>query len=211
MNSLARTAKRPDRDTARPRLEDERVDRPRVMHGDPDRQRMKQKLRAARGEEIVGGDLVGGIVVGLRHALAAEQDVRRVEAAKPVDAAEKVVGDAMHDLLELTMHIGMQATEIGDARGRAHAAEKAVALDNESREPRARRHSRRGNARRPTAEHDNIVLAEERRLARGLFDCAGTKGPTIFVHRLKIMQAGRSGGRLLVFWFVPTRACGFNL
>jgi hypothetical protein len=94
---------------------------------------MEQKLRAARGQEIVGGDLVGGVVIGLRHALAGKQNVRRVEPAQPVDAAEQIVGNAVHHLPKLAMHVGMQAAEIGHASRRAHAAEKAIALDEQRR------------------------------------------------------------------------------
>ena len=166
---------RAHRATPRARLQDQRVDRLRVMHGDADSERVKQRLGAARGKKIVGGDLVGGIVISLRHALAAEQHMRRVQAAEPVDAAEKVVGDAMHDLAQLAMHVGVQAAEVRYSRSGAHAAEKAVALDDERGEPGAGGDRGSGDPRRSAAEHDDIVLAEERRLARGFFDGADVR------------------------------------
>ena len=57
--------------------------------------------------------------------------MRRIQAAEPVDARQQVVGDAVDHLLDLAMHIGVQSAEIGDAGGGAHAAEKAVALDQQ--------------------------------------------------------------------------------
>ncbi len=81
-------------------------------------------------QEIVGGAFVGRGVVGLRLDLA-ERDMRLVQAAEPVDACEQFVGDAVHHLTVLAMHIGVQPAERGDAGGGAHAAEKAVALDQQ--------------------------------------------------------------------------------
>ena len=64
----------------------------------------------------------------------------------------------------------MQPAEIRDARGRAHAAEKAIALDQQ-RAPAGARGSDRGrDAGRPAAEHGDFIFAVERNLARGFFD-----------------------------------------
>ena len=40
------------------------------------------------------------------------------------DAAEHLVGDAVHDLADVAIDIGMQAAEIRHAGRRTHAAEK---------------------------------------------------------------------------------------
>ena len=62
----------------------------------------------------------------------------------------------------VAVHVGVQAAEVGDAGGRAHAAEKAVALDEQRARAVPRRRGRRGDAGRAAAEHDDVVLAERR-------------------------------------------------
>ena len=100
----------------------------------PAAERVKQDVDALAEQQVVGRALVGGGVVGLRRDLA-EYAVRRVEAAEPVDAREQFVGDAVHDLPDLAVHVGVQSAEIGDAGGGAHAAEKAVAFDQQHLRP----------------------------------------------------------------------------
>ena len=73
----------------------------------------------------------------------------------------------------------MQPAEIGHPRRRAHAAEKAVALDQQRAPPRARGGHRRGNAGGPAAEHGDFVFAVERDLARGFGD--GARGQVGFL------------------------------
>ena len=64
----------------------------------------------------------------------------------------------------------MQPAEIGDTGGGAHAAEKAVALDDE-RAPAGARGSNGGrNAGGPAAEHDDFIFAVQRDFARGFSD-----------------------------------------
>jgi hypothetical protein len=96
--------------------------------------------------EVVGGDLVRSSVIRLRHRFA-EQVVRLVQAAEPVDARQQVVRDAVHHLPDVAVHVRMQPTEIGDARRGTHATEKAVAFDKQRGMPRACRRHGRGNAR----------------------------------------------------------------
>ena len=56
--------------------------------------------------------------------------------------------------------------------GRAHAAEKAVALDQERRAPRSRGGHRGRDAGRPAAEHHHFVFAQHRGLPAGFgHDC----------------------------------------
>ena len=70
----------------------------------------------------------------------------------------------------------MQPAEIGDAGGRAHAAEKAVTLDQQRAPPGARGSHRRGNAGGPAAEHGDVIFAIDRHLACGFFDGFGRTG-----------------------------------
>ena len=124
--------------------------------------------------EIVGGDLVGGGVIGLRQYLA-ENEMRRVEPAEPVDPRQEIGGDALHHSVHLAMDIGVQPAEIGHSRRRAHAAEEAIALDQQRAAPRPRGSHRGGNAGGAAAEHRNFVFAIERHPPRGLFDGLGSQ------------------------------------
>jgi hypothetical protein len=67
----------------------------------------------------------------LRGDPAAEQEVRLVQAVQGAHALQQLVGQAVHHLADLAVHIGVQAAEVGDAGRRAHAAEEAVALDQQ--------------------------------------------------------------------------------
>ena len=57
--------------------------------------------------------------------------MRRIEPAEPVDPIKQIGRDALHHLMRLTEHVRMQPAKIGHACGRAHAAEKAIALDQQ--------------------------------------------------------------------------------
>ncbi len=70
----------------------------------------------------------------------------------------------------------MQPAEIGHARGRAHAAEKAVALDQQRAPAGARGSHRRGDAGGSATEHGDFILAVERNLACGFGDGFGRQG-----------------------------------
>ena len=133
---------------------------------------MKENVDLVSGEQIVGRDLVGRGVVGLRKNLAEDQ-MRRVQPAEPVDPREQLGGDALHHPMHLAIDIGMQPAEIRHARGRAHAAEKAIALDQQRAPPRPRGGDGSGDAGRSAAEHGDFILAVERNLARRFFDGFG--------------------------------------
>ena len=150
-------------------LDHQRVDAPFVMHHHAGAERMKENVDLVRGEQIVGRDLVGRGVIGLREDFAEDQ-MRRVQPVEPVDPRQQIGGDALHHPMHLAMDIGMQPAEIRDAGGRAHAAEKAVALDQQRAPPGPRRGDRGGNAGGPAAEHGDFIFAVERNLARGFFD-----------------------------------------
>ena len=135
-----------------------------VLHHHAGAERMKENVDLVRGEQIIRRDLVGRGVVGLRKNLAEDQ-MRRVEPVEPVDPREQIGGDALHHPMHLAMDIGVQPAEIRDACGRAHAAEKAVALDQQRAASGARGGHRRGDARRPAAEHGDFIFAVERNLA----------------------------------------------
>ena len=128
-------------------LDHQRIDAPFVLHHDAGAERMKENVDLVRGEQIVGRDLVGRGVIGLRKDLAEDQ-MRRVEPVEPVDPRQQIGGDALHHPVHLAMDIGMQPAEIRDAGGGAHAAEKAIALDQQ-RAPTGPRGGDRGcDARR---------------------------------------------------------------
>jgi hypothetical protein len=97
--------------------------------------------------------------------------VRRVEAAEPRNAPEQVVGDAVHDLPHLAVHVGVQAAEIRHPRGGSHAAEKAVALYQQRGPAGARGCDRGGDAGGTAAENDDFVFTYYRcgtsRLGKG--------------------------------------------
>ena len=150
-------------------LDHQRIDAPVVLHHDAGAERMKENVDLVRGQQIVGRDLVGRGVIGLRQDLAEDQ-MRRVEPAEPVDPRQQIGGDALHHPVHLAMNIGMQPAEIGHARGGAHAAEKAVALDQQRAPAGPRGGDRGGDAGRPAAEHGDFIFAVERNLARGFFD-----------------------------------------
>ena len=130
-------------------LDQERIDA-RAVHHDAGGERMKQHIDLARGEEIVGRAFIGRGVVSLRLGLAEDQ-MRLVETAERVDAAEQIVGDAVHDLADIAVHIGVQPAEIGHAGGSAHAAEEPVALDQQRLAPERAGGGGRGDAGRPAA------------------------------------------------------------
>ena len=130
---------------------------------------VEQDRDAAPEQHLVGRALVGRGVVGLRHG-PAEDRVGRVEAVEAGEAREELVGDAVHDLTDLAMHIRMQTAEIGDAGRRPHAAEKAVALDEQGAPPERACRGRCGDAGRAAAEHDDVVFAAHGNFARRLAD-----------------------------------------
>jgi hypothetical protein len=97
---------------------------------------MKQHFHLARGEQIVGRAFIGRGIVSLRLGLAEDQ-MRFVEPAERVDPRQQIIGDAVHDLANVAMHIAVQAAEIGHARGGAHTAEKAVTFDQKRLAPKS--------------------------------------------------------------------------
>ena len=102
--------------------------------------------------------------------------MRRVEPVEPVHPIEQIGGDTPHHPMHLAVNIGVQPAEIRDAGGRAHAAEKAVALDQQRTPPGARGSHRRGNAGRTATEDGDFIFAVQRNLARGFFNGFGRQG-----------------------------------
>jgi hypothetical protein len=103
--------------------------------------------------------------------------VRRIQPAQPVYAREQVGSDAVYDLADLAVHIRMQAAEVGDSRCRAHAPQKAVALDEQCRSAGAGRGDCRGYAGRAAAQDDHFVFPQHRvwRLGSVRVVCMGLK------------------------------------
>jgi hypothetical protein len=158
-----------NRGTSRLRLDHQRIDAVLTVLDDAAGEGVEQQRDATPEQHLVGRAFIRRGVVGLRHG-AAEDRVGRVEAVEPGEAREQLVGDAVHDLADLAMHIGVQSAEIGDAGRRPHAAEKAVALDKQRSAPERTGRSRRSDAGRPPAEHDDIVFTAHGDFARGLAD-----------------------------------------
>src|SRR6476646_7406243 len=101
-----------------------------------DRKRVEEKAHASVGEQLIGDQLVRRDVVSLRLDTAAQERMRRGKRVHAFEPREHLVGDAMHHLSVLALDLGMQAAEVGEARRRARAAEKAVEL-HEHRRARA--------------------------------------------------------------------------
>ena len=150
-------------------LDEERVDATAVAADDADRDGVEQQLGARAEQHRVGRALERRGVVRLRQDLA-EDEVRLVEAVERAHSLEQLVGDAAHDPSVRAVHVGVQAAEVGDAGRRAHAAEEAVALDDERARAAPRRRRRRREAGRAAAEDDDVVLAPDRRRSRRLGD-----------------------------------------
>jgi hypothetical protein len=157
-------------------LHEQRLDRTALPHDDSGREGVEQELRAAGCQEIVGCAFVRRGVVGLRHR-PAKHDMRLVQAAEPVDAAQELVGNAVDHTADVAVDVGVQPAEVRDAGSRAHPAEEAVALDEERTPPRTCGARRARNAGRPTTEHDDLVLAMHRRVARRLAHRVLAHGP----------------------------------
>ena len=142
---------------------------PASVHDDAGAERVKQDVHAVSEQQIVRRAFVGRRVVGLRRDLA-EHDMRCVEPAEPVDPRQELIGDAVNHLLDFAMDVGVQPAEVGDARGRSHAAEEAVTLDQQRL---ASVHGSRRRSRDPggaAAEHDHIVFAAHGKIACRLPD-----------------------------------------
>jgi hypothetical protein len=102
------------------------------------------------------------------HADAALQPVLRiVQAAQAVDARQQFVDHAVHQLLHLPVAPAVQPGEVGHAASGAHAAEKAIAFDEQGSRAAARRADRGGQPGRATAEHHHVEFAEDLRCRWG--------------------------------------------
>jgi hypothetical protein len=150
----------------------QRVDALLVMHHHAGAERVKQDIHLVRGQEIVGRDLVGRGVIGLCENLT-QNEMRRVQPAEPVDPCQQVGSDPLHQAMHLAMNVGVQPAKIRDAGGRTHAAEEAIALDQQRAAARAGSGHRGGDPRRSAAEHGDVVFAIERNLTRRFFDGFG--------------------------------------
>ena len=131
---------------------------------------VEQQFDAGAGQQLVGGALVGRDVVAADADAALQPVLRHVEAAEGVDALQQFLGHAAHERLHHAVAAPVQAGEIGHAAGRAHAAEEAVALDQQRGGTVARRAHGGGDAGRPAADDDDIVFAVDRRAPRRLGD-----------------------------------------
>ena len=147
----------------------QRIDAAIVLHDDTGAKRVKENVDLVVREQIVGRDLVGRGVIGLRKDFSQDQ-MRRVQPAEPVDPRKQIGRDALRHPMHRAMHIGMQPAEIGDPRGGPHTAEKTVALDQERAPSRARGGYRRGDAGGAAAEDSDFILAIDWHLSRRFLD-----------------------------------------
>ncbi len=131
---------------------------------------MKEDLDARCRQKLVEHDLVGRDIVGLRVDSIAEERMRLCEPAKRAQAIEDLVRHAVHNLPVLAAEVRVQPAEVGEAGGGASSTEKPVALQKNRRATGSRSRDRCGNARRPAAEHDDFVLAVQRRAAGFFLD-----------------------------------------
>ena len=78
--------------------------------------------------------------------------------------------------MHLAMDIGVQPGKVRHPGCRPHAAEKAIALDQQRAAAVARGSDRCGDPGRSAAEDGDFILAVERHLACRFFDCFGGQG-----------------------------------
>jgi hypothetical protein len=152
--------------TARLAFDEERIDRALRFHREAHDKGMEKDLHARADEELVGRHLVCRHVVGLRHDLAVQRQVRRIDGIHFLQPLDHLIGDAVNDLAMLAMDIGVQAAEIRKARGRASPAEKTVALDQQRRMAAARRGRGSRDAGRTAAGDHHVELAQHARMPR---------------------------------------------
>src|ERR1051325_1490710 len=91
-------------------------------------QRMEERLHFGGHQHLVGDQFVSRDVVCLGLDAPTEKEMWRAERAHAFQSLEHLVGDAVHHLAVFAIHPGVQPAEIRQARRRASAAEKAVAL-----------------------------------------------------------------------------------
>lgn len=102
--------------------------------------------------------------------------MRRVETIEPAHPVEQLVDHAMRHLDDLAVGLGMQAAEIRDHRRGPHAAQEAVALEQERARAAAGRGGRGGDPRRAAAQHDDVGFGDHRGAPRGFLDEGGHEG-----------------------------------
>ena len=178
MNTRPRTARRPDLVSTR-RAE---ISRSAVLTM-PAPRAWNRMLDPGFEQQGVGGDLVGGGVVGLGVDFP-EHRVRRLQAAEGVDAAQQVIGETMHDLVDGAEPVGVQAAEIGDSRRRcpcrrgsrsAPPAGSRRPLGRLSRRRRYRRVRRRGRRRRSVPKTSVVRAGSVRCMAVSSNPCVDGK------------------------------------
>ncbi|MGY4283816.1 hypothetical protein ACVWXO_003036 [Bradyrhizobium sp. LM2.7] len=156
-------------------LHHQRVDAAVVAHHHAGAERMEKDVHLVAGEKLIGRNLVGRGVIGLGEDLAEDQ-MRRVEAVQAIDSRQQFGRHALHQPVRLAVDVTVKAAKVGDAGGGSHAAEEAVALDQQRPPSGARSGCCRHDAGRAAAENDDFIFAVERHLARRFFDRRGPHG-----------------------------------
>ncbi len=150
-------------------FDEECVDLPLRAHQHTGAEAVKQDFHTGVEQQLIGRQLVGRGVIGLGLDLA-ENRMRLLEAIQARDPTQQIVGDPVHHLIDPAETIGVQAAEIGHARGGAHASQEAVAFDKQCRGTRPPRSHCCRNAGGPAAENNDIERPVEFSPARRLGD-----------------------------------------
>jgi hypothetical protein len=85
--------------------------------------------------------------------------MRRVEPVEPADPCEQIGSDTLHHPTHLAMNIGVQPAKVCHAGSRAHAAKKAVALDQQRAPAGPRGSHGRGDAGWSATEDRDFIFA----------------------------------------------------
>ena len=88
-----------------------------------------------------------------------------VQPTQRIDARQQIVHHAMHQLLHFAVSATVQASEVGNAASGSHAAQKAIALNQQGAGAAFGRTEAGRQAGRPATNHDDIELAINRQRA----------------------------------------------
>jgi len=123
------------------------------------------------GQEIVGRDLVGRGVVGLRQDLAEHQMAALFRPVEPVDAIEQLGGYALHHPVHLAMDIGMQHRRSSSTPAAVPIPpRKPIALDQQRAPPCPRGGDPRRQCRPVHRRARRLHIRRRTNLACGFFD-----------------------------------------
>ena len=147
----------------------QRADVP-AVHDDGGGPGVKQQLHPGGQQPLVGRALVGRDIVGAHADAALHAVLGFVKPAQSVNALQQFVDHAMHDLPHFAVVAAIQTGEIGHAAGRAHAAQKAITLDQQRARAVPGGAHAGGQAGRAAAYNDDVKFAIDGQGAGGFGD-----------------------------------------